>query len=172
MTRDWVEGDALARHVLWLSENRVIKPGKRFLVEGDESVMHRTLVMQGDDEQSAIYELIVRYASDPKKYLRGTRTNGTPRAFIGDCQILINTQFVIDVWQSYRSGALMPSTSCINSVLKKLSAGRQKRLGPRGDRLRYYALNVELVLEWCRQNQVGSEEKIVENLNAELKDTE
>lgn len=33
-TESWVEGGALARHVLWLAQTRSVTPGGRFLVEG------------------------------------------------------------------------------------------------------------------------------------------
>jgi hypothetical protein len=36
-TADWVDGDKIARFALWLRDNRHVKPGKRFLVEGSWS---------------------------------------------------------------------------------------------------------------------------------------
>ena len=33
-TQDWVDGDRIAAHALWLKQNRVVVPGGRFLVGG------------------------------------------------------------------------------------------------------------------------------------------
>jgi hypothetical protein len=42
-TKSWVDGDLIARHVLWLQKTRKVKHGKRFLVDGWDSPLHRTL---------------------------------------------------------------------------------------------------------------------------------
>lgn len=39
-TRPWVDGDLLARHVLWLERERAVEGGTRFLVPGWRSEMH------------------------------------------------------------------------------------------------------------------------------------
>ena len=42
-TEHWVAGGGIARHVLWLAENRVVQEGSRLLVEGWESDLTRDL---------------------------------------------------------------------------------------------------------------------------------
>jgi hypothetical protein len=43
MTESWVAGGRIAGHVLWLSKNRKVTKGSRFLVEGWESELTRSL---------------------------------------------------------------------------------------------------------------------------------
>lgn len=40
-TEEWISGDALPRHLLWLRENRKVAHGRRFLVDGWETELHR-----------------------------------------------------------------------------------------------------------------------------------
>ncbi len=42
-TEDWVSGDKIAEHILWLRDNRTISLGARLLVEGWEEDFHRNL---------------------------------------------------------------------------------------------------------------------------------
>lgn len=44
-TRDWVVGGQIAQHILWLAENREVRPGRRFLVEGWDSALTQSLAV-------------------------------------------------------------------------------------------------------------------------------
>lgn len=168
LTRSWVEGDLIARHCLYLAENRDLVPGKRFLVEGDETQMHRKLVMQGETN-GLVYEWLVRFATNPDAVTKAYRAkNQQPLALIGDGMVLVNTQCVIDCWRLYMpEDVRRPSTTRIGRVLGRL-ASMPVRAGKRGDRARYHAIKADMILEWCREQQIGNEGRIEENLKNEL----
>lgn len=167
LTRAWVEGNGIARHCLALAENRRVKPGKRFLVEGAEASLHRQLVLQGE-VNGLIYEWLARFATKPEELYIWYRGKSTmPLALIGDGGLFVNTQCVIDCWTKYMGERQLPSTSRIGTVLSRVS-NRSARLGPRDQRVRYHMIKADMVLEWSRQYQVGNEDEIRKNLALEI----
>jgi hypothetical protein len=172
MTKSWVDGDLLAKHALWLRENRTITPGKRFLVEGDSmDNMHRKLVMQGEDA-GLIFEWLVRFASNPQALYGVYRVKKQPAlALVGNNQVLINTEAVLTVWDVYMGDQKRPSTTKVGATLRKLSEGYRK-IGSRGSQVRYHVIKTDLVTGWASDNQVGDEVAIRRNLNTELEEEE
>jgi hypothetical protein len=171
MTRAWVEGDRLAMHCLALSETRQINPGKRFLVEGDETHMHRKLLMQGSVD-GLVHEWLVRFASKPSVVATRYKGKQEPsKAIIADGAIMVNTQCVIDCWDGYMGDSRRPSTRKVGHALKKL-ATRTTRRGPRGDRSRYYVIAPEMVVELAEEMQIGSEDQILANVQASIAENE
>jgi hypothetical protein len=174
LTKTWVaDGCLIARHALWLVENRVVKYGKRFLVEGGAGdSMHRKIVMQGASA-GLVYEWLVRFASNPKALYQFYRTKKeTPRARIGDNIILVNTQGLLDSWETYMGPEIRrPSTTSAGQVLRKLSEGSRK-LGPRHDRVLCHQIQPTLVTGWASDNQIGNDVAMRRNLNTKLEDEE
>lgn len=168
LTKSWVEGNRIAMHCLHLAETRTIKPGKRFLVEGDETELHRKLLMQGETK-GLVYEWLVRFATSPTQVNNTYRTKKQrPLALIGAGEICVNTQGVIDCWKLYMpDDARRPSSNTIGRALSHL-AERRARLGSRDDRNWYHVIKADMVLEWCRQQQIGNEDKIQENLRRNM----
>jgi len=167
LTAKWAEGDLIAKHCLWLHENREVVPGKRFYVEGDETEMHRGMIMQGDTN-SLIYEWIARFASNPEPVTTRYRSEqGTALAQIGDDKILVNAECLVACWDCYMKHALPPKSTRVGHALSKLSE-RVARLGPRGDRHRFHVIKPEMILEWCERHQIGNEDKIADNLKRKM----
>jgi len=165
LTNEWVEGDRIAMHCLWLHQNRTIVEGKRFLVEGAETEMHRQMIMQGDTN-GLVYEWLVRFASHPDPLLdRFRKTPGKQAlAWIGNGELLVNADCVIACWDVYMPALDKPKSTRISKVLRDLSA-RTRRLGPRTDRNRFHVIKPDLVVEWSRRHQIGNEDKIVANID-------
>lgn len=163
LTRHWIAGDLLARHLLWLRDNRTVVAGKRFIVEGEHTDIHRRLLMQGERD-GIIFEWIARFVDDPglltKVY---TTRKEKPLALVGDGEILINSQSVADGWGLYmdKDSFKCPSTSIIGKVLKKLARG----LAP-GKR-RYHDIKPGLILGWAADMQVGDTENMEKNIKRE-----
>ena len=169
LTNDWVEGGGIARHCLALREDRpLVGKGTRFIVEGNETPMHRKLVMRGSADE-LVFEWLARFASDPDKVLtRYKGANEPPRAQIGEDQVLVNTQGVVDCLDAYKlSDNKKLSAQRIGKALKKFSIGqtRPRELGL----IRFYSVKPDMVIEWAMDNQVGDEDKINANLKRDLK---
>lgn len=165
LTREWVEGDGIARHCLWLSENRDIVRGKRFMVEGPITGMHTRLVMQGDTD-GLIYEWLAKYATNPQPILN--RYQRKPSELVGakilDGEIYLNTSCLDECWDVYMKAENKPKSTRMGRILSKLAC-RRARLGSKfGNRVWFHVIEPKMVLEWCKANQIGNEEKIEINL--------
>ena len=60
VTERWVAGKALARHVLWLAENRTVQHGARYAVDGWARDFAEDLVVHGST-QGSVFEALVKY---------------------------------------------------------------------------------------------------------------
>jgi hypothetical protein len=168
MTESWVDGDGIPRHALWLRENRVLNPGRRFLVEGETTMMHKALVTQGR-WSGVVLEWIVRFVNNPsaiEKLYRSGKKN--PRALVGNQQILINTQAVIDYWSTYlNENTENLSTSAVGRVLNQLSDEHKPRMG-NGERIRFHQVDPDLVFSWAEENQIGDIDTMNQNLTRQM----
>ncbi len=168
LTTEWVDGHGIAKHCLWLRDNRKIVRGGRFMVEGGETGMHRQMIM-GGDTNGLIYEWMVRFASDPDPVNKRYRSaQSMPLAQTGDGELLVNAEAVISCWDCYMKHAKLPKSDRIGPALGKLSY-RTARLGPRGARQRFHAIKADMILEWCERHQIGNEDKIAANLKRKMK---
>lgn len=160
----WVEGDKIAAHVLYLSLNHDVVPGKRFWVEGDVTQMHR-LLMTGSLWNSQVCEWLVRYLLNPKPF-----DNSAGRGLIRciDGEMLVNTQAIIDGWRFYFTDTRKEAeTQKIGQALRALAKGKsQRRLGSKA--VRYYVINIEHLLDWSEQNNVGDRETMERTLGGDL----
>jgi hypothetical protein len=166
LTNTWVAGGKIAEHCLWLRDNHKFKPGKRFLVEGEEmGEMHRKILMQGD---GLIYEWLARFCSSPDRAYKNFATRKTDRLVrVGSEKLLINVQGLSDCWDLYMSEKdyKKPKVQKIADAIRKLSDGRC-RLGPRnGTRPRFYKIRFDLVTGWACENQIGDELAMHRNFN-------
>jgi hypothetical protein len=165
MTRSWIEGDLLPRHLLWLKENRTIVPGKRFLVEGEETEIHKRLVTRGS-HNDLVFEWLAGFASKPQKIQKLYVNAGeTPMAQIGEGKILINTQAVEDHWDQYLFEDYKRITGkAIGSILTRVSEKVRRLTGNNGKRLRFNEIRADILLTWVKENQIGDEDEIEANL--------
>ncbi len=116
------------------------------------------------DTNGLVYEWLSRFASNPELLYKRFRANHRgPLARVGNEQLLVNTECVIDCWDVYMSADARPKSTRIGKVLDDLSH-QTRRLGPRHNRNLFHVIQPDLVLEWCRRHQIGNEEKISMNL--------
>lgn len=165
MTTGWVDGDQIAKHALWLRDNRQVTPGRRFLVEGEKREMHRKLIMKSE-ATGLIIEWLARYLSNPSLYDRSAHK--PPRVISGNGQFFVNVQGLVDCWEAY-SKENRPTVAQTGRVLARFS---RSTVRPRveGDvpRIRYKKLDTDLILSWARSNQIGDETQIGNSLDREL----
>lgn len=144
-TNSWVAGDLIAAHALWLSLNRQVVHGNRFLVEGQVTSMARGLAVQGKIP-SLMCEWITGYLNQPAA---AVKTGGL--AIIGDGKILINYDAISTYWSAYiKSEHLPPSAALIGKALGNMSIEKQRKIGTR----RYHVVNPDFIYEWSDKNGV------------------
>lgn len=159
-TADWVAGDRIAKHVLWLSENVKVIPGNRFAVEGQQTSMTRVLAVQGR-VPGLICEWIVAHLGD--------KLNSPPvqdkLVSIGGGQLLINVDAVCRHWGLYIHSDAKPfNRTRVGTSLNNLSAGT-KRVGTR----RYHIVKPDLLYAWSEQNGFGDVASMRARIEAPLK---
>lgn len=170
LTGSWVDDSLIARHCLWLQENRTVKTGKRFLVEGEDmGDMHRNQLMNGD-QAGTVYEWITRFLSNPDLLYSAYKTaHRIPLAIVGKEEVLIRTEALIDCWDTYMGTDIRrPPTSAIKRTLEKISTGQKRPRVRADDRPRYRIIRFDLIAGWAADNQVGDELAMRRNYLGEI----
>ena len=171
-TSPWIKQDAIAKHALYLAETREFEHGRRFMVEGNETSLHRQMVLHGEND-ALTYEWLARFSTDPKKIEGAYKARKEESlAFFNRGFLYINTQCVIDCWKQYMGETVEPSHNNIGGLLRRL-AHRQVRLVRGSKRNRFWIIKLDMILEWCRENQIGNEDQILINMeqdNGEIED--
>ncbi len=117
-TDGWIDDDIIAKHALWLVKNRKVVPGKRFLVEGEETRMHRKLAMQVPTVKMTVEWLV--------RYLKGKPTGQQLSGLVvGDGKVLVAATALSQGWELFISSRKVPATHQINDALKVISEARR-----------------------------------------------
>ena len=147
-TQGWVEGgDKIAAHALWLRENRVVKTGSRFLVEGEIGTIHRRLMTHG-----SIRGLVIEWIA--KSLMLETFT-ANPGIQFGGGKLYVNAGYVKSTWENTIGDKRPPSLKKIGQALRPLAqAEKHLRLGK--GRADFYDLRLEPIFEAMRELQVGT----------------
>jgi hypothetical protein len=167
--KSWVQEERIARHVLYLAETRTVTAGRKFLVDGEQSDVHRALINRGEKNE-LVLEWLTNFLEKPDKVMRLYQDKKEyPLAVVGDGGVFVNTKAFVDHQGFFRPTTgknsdhklvLLPGIA--SRILARLSGGRQRRFGE--NRERYHAINPQRVFEWAERTQVGDVEKMKKNL--------
>jgi hypothetical protein len=161
-TEAWVRGDGIAKHVLWLHQNRTVVRGSRFLVKGWESDMHKHLQVTSG-VASAVVEVIAHSLS-------ANASKAPEGFFIGNNCIYASVLGVSDMWTTaLGESAKLPTKQRIQSALRQLSTT------PNFVHVKYFdgyheawkavwPLRSNEILSAMEQYQIGNPEQIREAL--------
>lgn len=147
-TRDWVSGDKIAAHALWLKENRHVVPGKRFLVEGDTKGVKEDLVID-TKIGSLVCEVITRTLSDSRPM-----AGGTPAIRAGNHRLLVSTAGIADQWEHCIQSDPVQSTQRIGRQLALMSGKMIETVKGHP----YHVVDPAYVLRWAERYLVGDTE--------------
>lgn len=140
----WKSESLLAKHIIWLAEHRDVVEGRRFLTDGEATEMHRSLITRGE-KQGLVLEWLARFLLDPNKVERKYKdSKREPLARVGNGQILVNTNAIVEQWTIYRDHKIAVTPAEIGRILTSLSH-KKRQLGVRGDRIKYHLVNWENV---------------------------
>jgi hypothetical protein len=166
-TKDWIEGDLIARHALWLRDTRKVVPAGRFWVQGHDSKMHR-LLRTASVFNGQVAEWIIGYLLHPKKE---AKASGAVLTYEGN--VWANAQQISKFWGSYidTKGSPPPTQKIKNALLGMLAdAGRDENGGVmkrfREKQMRYWGLKVETLLDWSIQLGLEDPEQLLALINA------
>ena len=125
--RDWIAPNSqpgrFAEHILWLRDNRELKTGRRFLVEGKPTAWHRAFAAS-QGYKPAVLAVVVGVAkalestSMPNIYVRcDTQTQS----------IWVHPGTVYDLWSKY-ADVRRPKPAQIGETVRMLSSGPSKQI--------------------------------------------
>lgn len=155
-TRDWVSGDKIAKHALWLKANRQVKPGKRFLVEGEVDMIHRRLATGGNIRSRAIEWICRAILIDWLEPNPGIRCGGG--------EVYVNASFVQANWERITGDNRIPTLQKIGRAFKPLAIG-EKRLKLEQRRADFYKIDLTHIYNNCREMQIATKEEIERIIN-------
>jgi hypothetical protein len=155
-TSDWVDGDRIAAHALWIALNRKVQLGSRFAVEGTHLRMAQLLVTR-DRTIGVVCEWIARYLESPAASIG--QTHG---AVVGNGKILVAAETIAKFWTTYVQSERQPfSIGKIGRALVDISDGRIK-VGQR----RYHSIKPELVYTWADEHLSCDVDELRRKVNA------
>lgn len=153
-TRDWVDGDRIARHALWLRDARKIERdySGRFLVEGHITRAHNALATSGA-VPGLVVEWLARFLVAPREDLIRQHD-----VIIGEGRYLVSASGLLKNW-SFVVGDQhkAPNLQRINKVLAGLSPKkvqvREQRTSGAGatHRGRYWEVKPEVVIDYAER---------------------
>jgi hypothetical protein len=152
-TTDWVDGDVIAKHVLWLVANRQVVPGNRFLVEGVVSKMTQKLAVQGT-VSGLVTEALARYLAKPADFKQAAIGGAV---LLQDGKLLVNGAALLASWTRFISSERTPPTlQRVNTALAGISVSKEQRKveTTTGQRL-YWEIDAEVVILWSHENGLG-----------------
>lgn len=161
-TTGWVEDDIIAKHALWLRDNRVVVPGKRFLVEGSARDVSKQLATRGG-VAGRVAEWLVRYLCEtPTSSIAARQSSPQQKDVVrvGNGKYLVNTNAIVTFWEQYSKSKVTPTTPQVGAALRNLST-RQVRAGSK----RYFDIDIEAISQWAEANLVGDAQMIEERIN-------
>lgn len=123
--RTFVEQDIIAKHALWLRDNRVPSSNARFLVEGCDKTFHLSLVTN-NGINSAVLHWLVGYLQDPERL----DNKGVYHVRVHEGQLLVNVQALLDQWDLYKTNTDKYSAVAhrISTSLSNMSEPKKKQL--------------------------------------------
>jgi hypothetical protein len=131
-TDGWVDGDLIARHVLWLAQNREVPRDGRWIVRGNYDP--RELVISHPDV-GRLFEVITRRLYEHKDTC----------AILGNGRLLVSTGELQKVWpDDWKPSPTLNRLAAIVAKVGDDTAPPEIRIGKR----RYRAVRPELFLRW------------------------
>lgn len=159
-TEGWVDGDAIARHILWLRATRAasVKAGSRFLVEGQATQMANTLAVKGR-RREAVATWLVNCLSTDISTVQGV--------ICGGGQVLVSVLGMYRGWDAHIQDTPSPSVVDIGKDLAPMSTGTMR---PRieGKRTVYHKVDVEQILAFAAQHGLADVEDLRARINRPL----
>lgn len=153
--RAFVEDDEIAKHALWLRDNRKVERGGRFYVEGKDSRLLRQLTV-GTGLRSAVCHWLVSYLLSPRKL----DSTGDRLVFVCDGSLYACARGLSQRWASYETHEKAPSIARLGRALQGLSACRIKSTAGDGRRTYYWQLDTENLISWATQVGYATRESL------------
>jgi hypothetical protein len=160
-TEGWVDRDIIAKHLLWLRDERAesVRRTGRFLVSGDMTSMHRSLVSQ-TGLRNSVCEWLVGYLNRPN--LINRQKDVDKKLLIKDGQLLVSVEPVMQYWQTYVQQQGAAKAMSKTQLARALGTLSDARVTFNGEKLR--RVKIEHLFDWVETHGVGNEEVMLRTL--------
>jgi hypothetical protein len=154
VTNDWVSGDVIAKHVLWIIHNteRVANP-PRFLVTQEASSLHRALTTN-TTIGSAVAHWLVSFLLNPAALRTRPATDPGHLVTVRDGHLYVHPRALIERWEAYDTNIPKEKATAraIGKGLLAISSGghdKRKLVNIAGHgRLKLYPIRSADLIEW------------------------
>lgn len=154
------EEDHIARHVLWLSENREVKSEGRFIVPGEKDSGFATRIITEDHRWGSwVVEWLARYLTDPQKVEASERG----LVFRGGGKVIISPEAVVNTFEKVLKNKQRPQSLDISNALKSLSRPGHLVAMPGGKGGVGFDIMIESIAKWAQEKGVGNPTRIRAN---------
>lgn len=144
-----VESNEIAKHALWLRDNRKVIPGARFLVEGRPDALSRSLV-HGAGLRAMICHWLVQWLLMPGK---AAAASGQALVAVREGRIEASARGLHQHWTlyetNYKGGT--PTISRINAALESLGIGHSD-VAVNGNTVRHVIVDRRHVIQWAEEH--------------------
>jgi hypothetical protein len=160
-TEQWVAGDGIAKHVRWLQENRQVKPGPRYLVEGWNSDLSLDLITFAGFN-GLVLTAIVYYLTDPNIPF-------DPRMPVGNGKVLVNARALLAKWKLLLGPDNKPPEDWKLANAFRSIANQQTRFrideGKTTKHIRCWDVNVDSLLRLADKHNIVDRSTLTEIIN-------
>lgn len=152
---EFVVGDIVARHALWLAANREVDRSHRFLVRGLDQSLHRSLTTN-TGLRSSVCHWLVSFLLEPERMKsHSAMTKRAPLIRVHQGRLLANVHGLTRHWTMYETNEDPPPAGAVSRALKGISSKKHHL-----DRISYWWVDLESLITWAEETGVSSREEI------------
>jgi hypothetical protein len=167
-TQAWVDGDGIAKHVLWLRANRQVARGERFLVEGWQSDLTKSLKASAGRASNVVE--VIAHAVAQKVAKIGSSASAWDTTFpqfdVGNRYVYCTISGIYDAWETVLGAkAEAAKKASISRALSQLAATQdlvriERKVGFKTEKMKMWAIRPEAVLDIIEKYQLGDTDAV------------
>lgn len=156
----------IPQHALWLRAERVVVPGARFIVEGNDSAIH-TRLMVSNGVAGSVCEFLCKQILDATPTMQNQLKD---RLRWGNGEVWVSAALFQDKaqWETYVPGTYFPSSASLYRGLHNLRSKKVKLSKlTKGVKWGFSVIRLELLKTWINMNADLDVDMLIEKVNAE-----
>lgn len=152
----FVRGDAIAKHALWLRDNRKVDNDLRFLVAGDDSSQADEII-SNTKMGPHVSDWLVCYLLNPQRI----DALGTLQIRIYQGQLLVRARCLVENWESYvtNKDKRFATLNNISEALASMSGPKRKQLYDNNKvKTNYQQIETRYLLSWAESKDYNPDQ--------------
>jgi hypothetical protein len=159
----FVLDDEIAKHALWLRDNRQVETNTRFLVQGTDDTFSESLVANAR-MGSAVLHWLTCYLQNPFKL--DAQAECLIRIYEG--RLLVTARALVENWETYvtNTDPRIADVHKISEALSGMSDPKKKQLSDATQKpTNYWRIETKYLLRWNRETGFATEDEILSILS-------